>query len=100
MERDMNTPRTPGFGQPGQPTYASQNDGIPRKESDVREGGDDALAQSSPSDTNSDEKVIVNEQRANKTVNAPSQTAANTSEGNSYDDEIINRPDTGRVAEE
>jgi hypothetical protein len=100
MERDMNTPRTPGYGQPGQPTYASQSDGTPRKESDVREGGDDALTQSSPTDPDSDEKVIVNEQRANKTVNAPSQTAANTSEANSYDDEIVDRRDTGRIAEE
>lgn len=100
MERDMNTPRTPGYGQPGQPTYASQQDGTPRKESDVREGGDDALTQSSPTDPDSDEKVIVNEQRANKTVNAPSQTAANTSEANSYDDEIVDRADTGRIAEE
>jgi hypothetical protein len=55
-----------------------------------REGGDDSLADSSPSDSRSDEKVIVNEQRENKIVNAPSQTAANTSEGDSNDEEIIN----------
>jgi len=55
-----------------------------------REGGDDSLANSSPSDIRSDEKVIVNEQRENKIVNAPSQTAANTSEGVSNDEEIIN----------
>jgi hypothetical protein len=54
-----------------------------------REGGDDALAESSPTDSRSDEKVIVNEQRENKIVNAPSQTAANTSEGSSYDEEIL-----------
>jgi hypothetical protein len=54
-----------------------------------REGGDDALAESSPVDERSDEKVIANEQRGNKMVNAPSQTAALTNEGNSYDDEII-----------
>lgn len=54
-----------------------------------REGGDDSLIDSSPTDSRSDEKVVVNEQRANKTVNAPSQTAANTSEGSSYDEEII-----------
>ena len=54
-----------------------------------REGGDDSLVDSSPTDIHSDEKVVVNEQRANKTVNAPSQTAANTSEGNSYDEEIL-----------
>jgi hypothetical protein len=54
-----------------------------------REGGDDALAESSPTDSRSDEKVIVNEQRESKTVNIPSQTAANTSEGNSNDEEIM-----------
>jgi len=54
-----------------------------------REGGDDSLVNSSPTDSRSDEKVVVNEQRANKIVNGPSQTAANTSEGNSYDDEIL-----------
>jgi len=62
-----------------------------RKESDAngREGGDDSLVNSSPTDSRSDEKVVVNEQRSDKIVNGPSQTAANTSEGNSYDDEII-----------
>jgi hypothetical protein len=82
--RDMNTPRNPGTRQPGEPTYAAQPDMTPR-----REGGDDALAESSPVDPNSDEKVIVNEQRGNKTVNAPSQTAAHTSETENSDDEIL-----------
>lgn len=45
------------------------------------------LTQSSPTDSRSDEKVIVNEQLSNKTVNAPSQTAPNTSERISTDDE-------------
>ncbi|MGZ8543888.1 MAG: hypothetical protein ACXWV0_01265 [Flavisolibacter sp.] len=54
-----------------------------------REGGDDNLADSSPTDNRSDEKVIVNEQRENKTVNAPSQTAAYTSGGSGNDEEII-----------
>lgn len=54
-----------------------------------REGGDDSLINSSPTDNRSDEKVVVNEQRSDKIVNGPSQTAANTSEGNSYDDEIL-----------
>ena len=54
-----------------------------------REGGDDALTNSDPNDSKLDEKVIVNEQRSNKTVNAPSQTAANTSEDNSTDEELI-----------
>lgn len=54
-----------------------------------REGGDDSLVNSSPTDSRSDEKVVVNEQRSDKIVNGPSQTAANTSEGNSYDEEIV-----------
>lgn len=62
-----------------------------RRESDAngREGGDDSLVNSSPTDSRSDEKVVVNEQRADKIVNGPSQTAANTSEGSSNDDEIL-----------
>jgi hypothetical protein len=85
MQTDINGPRTKNNDiNSDQSTYSSQPDSTPR-----REGGDDALAESSPADSRSDEKVIVNEQRGNKTVNAPSQTAANTSEGNSYDDEII-----------
>ena len=68
--------------------------GKPGKESENapgREGGDDALENASPTDDRADEKVIVNEQREDKIVNAPSQTAANTSEGNSFDEEIIDR---------
>jgi hypothetical protein len=55
-----------------------------------REGGDDALEYSSPADTNSDEKVIVNEQRSNKTVNTPSQTSAHSSELEATDEDILN----------
>jgi hypothetical protein len=55
-----------------------------------REGGDDALAESSPVDSRSDEKVIVNEQRGDKTVNTPSQNAAHTSEGQGSDEDIVN----------
>ena len=51
-----------------------------------REGGDDALAESSPTDSRSDEKVIVNEQRESKTVNAPSQSAAYTAEDGNGDE--------------
>ena len=65
------------------PGTGTQPDTTPR-----REGGDDSLAESSPTDNRSDEKVIVNEQRENKIVNAPSQTAVNTSEGNSYGEDI------------
>lgn len=54
-----------------------------------REGGDDSLAEASPYDSRDDEKVIVNEQRENKTVNTPSQTAVNTSEEASSDEEVL-----------
>jgi len=60
-----------------------------KSDANEREGGDDSLVNSSPTDSRSDEKVVVNEQRADKIVNGPSQTAANTSEGSSYDDEIL-----------
>lgn len=59
----------------GEPGKEVQPDMTPR-----REGGDDALAESSPTDDRSDEKVIVNEQRENKIVNGPSQTAVHPSE--------------------
>jgi hypothetical protein len=54
-----------------------------------REGGDDSLAEASPYDSRDDEKVIVNTQRENKTVNTPSQTAANTSENVSSDEDVL-----------
>jgi hypothetical protein len=54
-----------------------------------KEGGEDSAEQISPTDNNADEKVIVNEQREHKTVNAPSQTAVNSSEGISSDEETI-----------
>ena len=54
-----------------------------------REGGEDSAEHMSPTDDNADEKVIVNEQREHKTVNAPSQTAVNTSEGVSSDEDTI-----------
>jgi hypothetical protein len=84
MNRDHNSSRDPREKQQSDPTFSSQPDVTPR-----REGGDDALAESSPTDSRSDEKVIVNEQRGNKTVNAPSQTASNTSESSSNDEEIL-----------
>lgn len=64
---------------PGSP----QNDDASRNE--------ESLESSSPTDNRSDEKVIVNEQRSNKTVNAPSQTAPHTGENIGSDEEIINR---------
>lgn len=55
----------------------------------MKEGGEDSAEHISPTDDNADEKVIVNEQREHKTVNAPSQTAVNTSEGISNDEDTI-----------
>ena len=83
MERTPNDPRNKP-AQPRERSYDTLPDQTPR-----REGGDDAIAESSPSDSRLDEKVIVNEQRENKTVNAPSQTAAHTSELEGSDDEIF-----------
>jgi hypothetical protein len=61
----------------------SDQQGYQPEQKNAREGGDDALNMS-PDDTHADEKVIVNEQKENKAVNAPSQTAAlpSESEGN------------------
>ena len=61
----------------------------PPKTKDKRAEEEHSLPASSPTDSRSDEKVIVNEQRSNKAVNLPSQTAAHTSEGNSNDEEIL-----------
>lgn len=58
-----------------QSTFETRPDVTPR-----REGGDDALAETNPSDSRLDEKVIVNEQRENKIVNTPSQTEMNAGE--------------------
>lgn len=79
-------PRDPRERKNGDPGISPEPDMTPR-----REGGDDALAESSPTDERSDEKVIVNEQRSSKTVNTPSQTAAHTSEGSGYDDDIVDQ---------
>lgn len=53
-----------------------------------REGGDDALSETNPSDSRMDEKVIVNEQSESKIVNGPSQTDAFSSGNDSTVDEI------------
>jgi hypothetical protein len=67
-----------------QPAYESFPDLTPR-----RIGGEDSLENSSPTDSRSDEKVIVNEQRANKNIKTPSQTAVNKSEVHGNDDDIF-----------
>ena len=64
-------------------TFETRPDVTPR-----REGGDDALAETNPSDARLDEKVIVNEQSEQKIVNSPSQTEAHPSEGENRVDEI------------
>ena len=64
-------------------TFETRPDVTPR-----REGGDDALAETNPSDSRLDEKVIVNEQSENKVVNAPSQTDPHMSESEGTVDEI------------
>jgi hypothetical protein len=64
-------------------TFETRQDVTPR-----REGGDDALAETNPSDARLDEKVIVNEQSEQKIVNSPSQTEAHPSEGVNRVDEI------------
>jgi hypothetical protein len=79
----MNNNNDPRNKEKNKQGYENPADQTPR-----REGGDDSLAESSPQDTRADEKVIVNEQRENKIVNAPSQTAAHVSKGN--DEDIVN----------
>ena len=85
MQRDLDIPGVNQDDQRGGATYESQPDQTPR-----REGDDDAMAEIAPNDSRADEKVIVNEQREHKTVNAPSQTAANTSENAGSEDDVVN----------
>jgi len=66
-----------------QPSY------FPADQTPRREGGDDALGETISTDSNADESVIVNEQREHKTVNGTSQTAVNSSEGTSTDNDIV-----------
>jgi hypothetical protein len=61
-------------------TFETRPDETPR-----REGGDDALAETNPSDSRMDEKVIVNSQSENKIVNAPSQADAYIGESDSVE---------------
>ena len=64
-------------------TFETRPDETPR-----REGGDDALAETDPTDSRLDEKVVVNTQGENKIVNSPSQTEAHPSEGVNRVDEL------------
>jgi hypothetical protein len=68
MSNELNDPRNNPEKSPGQSYYPA--DQTPR-----REGGDDALAETTPTDATADEKVIVNQQREDVIVNAPSPNA-------------------------
>ncbi len=81
MQNNLNSPGPKDRKSDGSTYFPDQT---PR-----REGGEDSAENMSPTDENADEKVIVNEQREHKTVNTPSQTAANTSEGISNDEDTI-----------
>jgi hypothetical protein len=83
MKRNSN-PKDPRDQNLERPASYDLPDQTPRKE-----GGEDSAEHISPTDGNADEKVIVNEQREHKTVNAPSQTAVNSSEGISNDEDTI-----------
>ncbi|MFN2456607.1 MAG: hypothetical protein ABR502_00245 [Chitinophagaceae bacterium] len=63
---------------------SKKKDGYDTDSAKQKESGTDSLFESSPTDSNADEKVIVNSEKENKIVNAPSQTAPNTS-GNDGD---------------
>jgi hypothetical protein len=64
-------------------TFETMPDETPR-----REGGDDALAETNPSDSRLDEKVVVNTQSENKIVNSPSQSEPHLAEGENRVDEL------------
>ena len=83
MYHKNDPPRDPRDRNIDRPSYDTA-DTTPR-----REGGEDSAENLSPTDDNANEKVIVNEQREHKTVNAPSQTAVNSSEGISNDEDTI-----------
>ena len=59
-------------------------DQTPRKE-----GGEDSVESISPTDSRADEKVIVNEQREHKIVNAPTQATNVTSEETGSEEDIL-----------
>lgn len=82
MKNEFDGPRDPRDRSVDRPDYYPD-------QTHRKEGGEDSAEEISPTDDSADEKVIVNEQREHKTVNAPSQTAVNTSEGISNDEETI-----------
>ena len=84
MERTNNPAGDPGQDRVEDHVFTTMADETPR-----REGGDDALAETDPQDGRADEKVIVNEQREQKIVNTPDQSAPSTSEGISNEEDTI-----------
>lgn len=89
MNRDINGPRDLKGKRAGEIDQADRNENIQADSTPRSEGGEDSLENASPTDSRADEKVIVNEQRDNKIVNMPSQTAVNTSEQAGNDEEVI-----------
>ena len=89
MNRDINGPRDLKGKRAGEIDQADRNENIHADSTPRSEGGEDSLENASPTDSRADEKVIVNEQRDNKIVNMPSQTAVNASEQAGNDEEVI-----------
>lgn len=61
-----------------------------------REGGDDALAESSPTDSRLDEKVIINNPERTEEKAGQRQTAVQNSEGNGAGDKNSDDHKTNR----
>ncbi|MGV3656828.1 MAG: hypothetical protein ACO1NX_02705 [Chitinophagaceae bacterium] len=89
MNREPNGPRDPKNKKVGNVDRPERIGDIQPDTTPRREGGDDSLENASPTDSRADEKVIVNQERENKVVNIPSQTAVNTSEQAGSDEEAI-----------
>ena len=89
MNREPNGPRNGRGNKVGNVERDDRIGNIQPDSPPRSEGGDDSLENASPTDYRADEKVIVNEQRENKAVNIPSQTAVNASEQTGSDDEVI-----------
>ena len=86
MKEDPRASQIPADEKGSQPAEGSLPDLTPRRIS-----GDDSLEASSPVDSRSDEKVIANDR--SKTIAAPLQAVANTSEVHGNDDAISDDQD-------
>jgi hypothetical protein len=89
MSREPNGPRDLKGKRAGEIDQADRIGNIQTDSTPRSEGGEDSVENMSPTDSRADEKVIVNEQRDNKIVNMPSQTAVNSSEQAGNDEEVI-----------